>query len=75
MASEWETVSTSVTDEDGRYKFTGVKSSDVYDVEYRVVFNISPLVSRTLPYQGEDTALDSICFQSMFLALAILQIR
>lgn len=56
---EWETVSTSVTDEDGRYKFTGVKSSDVYDVEYRVVFNISPLVSRTLPYQGDDTALDS----------------
>ncbi|HIS47009.1 MAG TPA: hypothetical protein IAB46_05525 [Candidatus Scybalocola faecigallinarum] len=56
---EWETVSTSVTDENGHYKFTGVKSSDVYDAEYRVVFNISPLVSRTRPYQGEDTALDS----------------
>lgn len=56
---EWETAATSVTDETGHYLFTGLRSSDIYDVEYRVTFNLSLLASLTSPYQGEDAALDS----------------
>ena len=56
---EWETVTTTITDETGHYLFTGIRSSDIYDVDYRVTFDISRLVSLTRPYQGEDTAIDS----------------
>lgn len=56
---EWETVGTAVTDENGFYQFTGLKSSEHYEVEYRVVFDISLLLSITKPEQGNDKAVDS----------------
>lgn len=56
---EWESVSTDVTDEDGLYLFSGLKSSDHYDAEYRVAFGISRLAILTASYQGSDTAADS----------------
>ena len=68
----WETVATSVTDDDGLYKFSGVKSSEVYDVEYRVAFNVSRLVSITRPYQGGDTALDSNMLSDYVLGIGYL---
>lgn len=66
---EWETISTSVTDENGLYKFTGVKSSDIYDVTYRVVFDISRLITLTQPKQGDDTAVDSNALYEYILGL------
>ncbi len=69
---EWETVSTAVTDETGHYLFTGLRSSEIYDVEYRVVFNLSLLAILTTPYQGEDTALDSNALSDYLLGLGYL---
>ena len=66
---EWETISTSVTDENGLYKFTGVKSSDIYEVTYRVVFDISRLITLTQPKQGDDTAVDSNALYEYILGL------
>ena len=68
---EWETVSTAVTDENGHYLFNGLRSSDKYDVEYRVAFNISLLVGLTPAYQGEDAAADSNALPDYELSLAI----
>ena len=56
---EWTTIETTVTNEDGLYMFEGLKSSDHYDVQYRVAFAIPLTVVLTGDNIGENRAEDS----------------
>lgn len=56
---EWTTIETTITDEDGLYLFEGLKSSDHYDVQYRVAFAIPLTVVLTGDNVGENRAEDS----------------
>ena len=56
---EWTTIETTVTDKNGLYLFEGLKSSDHYDVQYRVAFAIPLTVELTGDNIGENRAEDS----------------
>ena len=56
---EWTTIETTTTDEKGLYLFDGLKSSDHFDVQYRVAFAIPLTVELTGDNAGEDRAKDS----------------
>ena len=56
---EWTTIETTTTDEKGLYLFDGLKSSDHFDVQYRVAFAIPLTVELTGDNAGEDRAQDS----------------
>lgn len=56
---EWTTIETTTTDENGLYLFEGLKSSDHYDVQYRVAFAIPLTVELTGDNIGDNRAEDS----------------
>ena len=57
--SPWEYEKYTVTDENGRYEFTELESSDYITKEYRVVFNLSETTQITTLNSGNDSTVDS----------------
>jgi len=57
--STWDYAGETVTDADGLYEFTGLKSSSYINTEYRVVFALGATTQMTRLNAGEDRAIDS----------------
>ncbi len=58
-SSPWEYESYTVTDENGRYEFHNLESSDRITKEYRVVFVLSETTKITTLNSGSDSTIDS----------------
>ena len=58
-SSPWEYESYTKTDENGRYEFHELESSDKITKEYRVVFVLSETTKITTLNSGDDSAMDS----------------
>lgn len=57
--SEWEYAAYTTTDENGRYEFTGLESSEYLTKEYRVVFALAENTHITSLNSGTDSTIDS----------------
>ena len=55
----WSNEAVTVTDQDGKYIFTMLKSSESYGKQYRVVFDFADDTTVTMAMSGEDSGVDS----------------
>lgn len=55
----WQYYRQTVTDEEGYYLFTNLEGSTYTKIDYRVIFDLGITTKITIPYAGDDQALDS----------------